>query len=206
MKTFAAVFAFLVAIGFAAPALAQLGVIDSGGTPHDPGGYDTQPQSTHKKAGADPEGAAEELRARGECDRAIPILRSLVSEGAGYEIAQLTLGLCLFDLAKADAAQAAAFNKEGASWVLRAANAGFGKAQAEAVVIYLDGTGVAVDPVEAKKWALIYHSNGMRLAIGLPDIAADERKRLDTMLTGAKRAEARTRVDSWTQTAQNPDQ
>ena len=81
--------------------------------------------------------------------------------------------------------------------MLRAANGGFARAQAFAVTMYLDGNGVAADPVEAEKWALLYHRNGMRLAIGLPDIVPDVRKRLDAAVSEAQEAEARKRADDW---------
>jgi hypothetical protein len=66
------------------------------------------------------------------------------------------------------------------------------------VLLYLDGTGVAPDPVEAEKWALLYHSNGIRLALGLPDVPPDVKDRLDTTLTDATRREAQSRADAWT--------
>jgi TPR repeat protein len=182
-------------------ALAQIGA-----TPHDPGGFDQKAQSPPKKAKADPEGIAEDLRLKGRCNDAIAILRPLASGEEGYAVSQYNLGLCLFDLAKADTARAAELNKEGASWVLRAANSGYGKAEAQAVLLYLDGTGVTADPVEAKKWALLYHGNGMRLALGLPDIAPDVASRLDAVMTAPARAEARSRAASWTATGSNSDQ
>ncbi len=118
----------------------------------------------------------------------------------GAEIAQFNLGLCLIDLAKAetDAQRAADQRKEGASWVLRAANAGFNKAEESSITLYLDGTGVAADPVEAEKWALLYHNNGLRMAIGLPDVAPETQSRLDAALTRAQRKEAQARADAWT--------
>ncbi len=80
---------------------------------------------------------------------------------------------------------------------MHVADTGFAKAQARAVALYLDGTGVAGDPVEAEKWALIYHRNAMRFSIGLPDIAPDLEKRLDAALTDKTRAEAEARASSW---------
>jgi hypothetical protein len=128
------------------------------------------------------------------------MLRVVVERGAGYQISQFDLGECLLDLARAepDARKAADMRSEAAMWIVRAADGGFNKAQAAAVQLYLDGTGVAPDPVEAEKWALLYHDNGIRLALGLPDIAPDVRDRLDGALTDAKRAEAQTRADAWT--------
>jgi hypothetical protein len=165
-----------------------------GPTPHD-----STPSDDKTPVSRDSMAIAEDLRLKGECDKAVPILRRLSERGNGYEISQLDLGLCLLDLAKleTDAAKAAPVREEGASWILHAANAGFAKAQARAVVLYLDATGVAADPVEAQKWALLYHDNGMRLGFGLPDIAGDVRTRLDAALDDAKRSEARKRARAW---------
>lgn len=193
-----------LAAGAVAPALAQMGVMTDRGTPHDPGGYDTQPQPTHRER-ADPVGVAEDLRLHGKCDKAVPILRRLANEGEGYEIAQFDLGLCLIDLAKIDPSRSAMLDQEGATWILRAAKTGFGKAEAEAALLYLDGIGVPADAVEAEKWALIYHDNPMRLALGLPDLAPDASSRLDAALTDAKREEAQKRADAWSPKTADPD-
>jgi TPR repeat protein len=156
----------------------------------------------------DPEGIAEDLRLHGQCDKAMPIFRRLADRGTEYAVSQFNLGLCLFDVAKTehDPQQVAASNKEGAEWVLQAANAGFGKAQAMAIVLYLDGLGVEADPVEAGKWAYIFHDNGSRLVLGLPDISSDTRGRLDAVLTGDKRKAAHARANSWVQTGERADQ
>lgn len=201
MKAVISIAAMSFAICLATSTLAQIGA-----TPHDPGGFDQPPQAAPKRAKADPEGVAEDLRLKGRCEEALAILRPLANSEEGYAVSQFNLGLCLFDIAKADTARAADLNKEGASWVLRAANSGYGKAEAEAVLLYLDGTGVAADPIEAKKWALLYHSNGMRLALGMPDIAPDVASRLDAAMTAPARAEARSRAASWTATGSNSDQ
>lgn len=165
-------------------------------------GPDLRKLTNKPKMRNDPEGIAEDLRLEGHCDRALPILRRLANNTTGYELSQFNLGLCLFDLAKKDKdpAQTAAMNKEGAQWILTAANAGLGQAQQEAVVLYLDGLGVTADPVEAGKWAYLYHDNGSRLVLGQPDISADLRGRLDAVLVGTKRKEAHLRADNWTQT------
>jgi TPR repeat protein len=160
-----------------------------------------------RPASRDAASTAEDLRLKGKCDKAVPILRRIVNGGGDTEISQFNLGLCLLDLAQVEHdAQQAADWKEAADWIVRAANAGFAKAQAEAVVLYLDGTGVVTDPVEAKKWALLYHSNPLRFSIALPDIATDVSSRLDAALTDAKRAEARMRASVWTKTASATDE
>jgi hypothetical protein len=152
------------------------------------------------------EGAAEDLVAQGKCDQAVPILRGLAGR-AGYEISEFHLGQCLLTLADAehDAAHTADMRKEGAAWILRAAGTGFAEAEAEAIPVCLDGVGVEKDPVEAEKWALLYRHNGMRLAIGLPDIAPDLSSRLDAALNDAARAQAQARADGWAPTAQAAD-
>jgi TPR repeat protein len=165
-----------------------------GPTPHEsPAGEGSGPVSRDSAA------IAEDLRMQGKCDKAVPILRVVVDRGPGYQISQFDLGECLLDLAKAekDAKKVADMREEAATWIVRAADGGFNRAQAAAVTLYLDGTGVAPDPVEAQKWALLYHANGTRLALGLPDIPSDVRDRLDGVLTDSKRAEARSRADAW---------
>ncbi len=210
MKSLLAIAAVVFATTFAAPALAQMGSAggnydDYTGGIRDPGIRD--PRIGKSKQGNDPEGIAEDLRLSGQCDKAVPLFRRLAAQGQGFEISQFNLGMCLFDLAKAnkDPAEAQALNKEGTDWVLRAANAGYGKAQAMAILVYLDGLGVAADPVEAGKWAYIFHDNGTRMVLGLPDLDPSLRGRLDSVLTGDKKREARARADSWTQTVARED-
>lgn len=193
----------LIVSGLALPVLAQ--GMGGGGHGHH-GSRNGSGSGQSGRSSADNEGAAEDLRLQGKCDQAVPLLRRMADRN-GAEIAQFNLGLCLIDLAKAgtDAQQAADQRKEGASWVLRAANAGFNKAEEASIALYLDGTGVAADPVEAEKWALLYHSNGLRLAIGLPDVAPETQSRLDTALTRAQRKEAQARVDAWSPGAPEAD-
>jgi TPR repeat protein len=201
-KNAAAAAVFLIAAGLSMPAVAQMhGAEQQYGSPHD-----MPKDDTLRPVSRDAAATAEDLRLKGKCDRAVPILRR-VADRDGAEISQFDLGLCLLDLAQAehDASKAADLRSEAAEWVLRAANAGFAKAQAKAVVLYLDGTGVAADPVEAEKWALLYHSNPMRYTIALPDIAADVAGRLDAAVTGPKRTEARARAAAWTRTESNSD-
>ena len=154
----------------------------------------------------DPQGIAEDLRLQGRCDQAVPILRR-ISDQAGYEVAQYDLGLCLLDLAQAehDTERTAAFRDEDAKWVLRAANAGFARAQEKAAFVCLEGMGVAADPVEAAKWALLYRSNGQRLAISLPDLGPELTFRLHAAITDNQRAHAKTRADSWLRTMQGAE-
>jgi TPR repeat protein len=202
MKSEIAALAILAAVGLSVPANAQMHGGDSNyGSPHEmPSDSANRPVSRGAAA------AAEDLRLKGKCDRAVPILRNIVDRD-GAEISQFNLGLCLLDLAKAehDPQTAADQSKEGAGRILRAANAGFARAQASAVILYLDGTGVTADPVEAEKWALLYHSNPLRFVVSLPDIASDVTGRLDTALTDAKRAEAHARAKAWTKTASATD-
>ncbi len=162
------------------------------GSPHEMPQKDIAPQSF------DAGSRAEELRVKGKCDQAIPLLRGLVDNGGASEISQFNLGLCLFDIAEKDTAHAADLKKEGASWIISAANAGLARAQSRAVTLLLDGIGTAPDPVEAKKFALLYQGNPGRYNFNLPEIPDDVNKRLDVALTSPQRAEARKRANAWT--------
>ncbi len=152
----------------------------------------------------DPEGRAEDLRLAGKCNEAIPILRQLAAHDTGHELAQYNLGLCLLDTGKADpdAQRAASLKQEGAAFILKAASQNLPKAQLSLATMYLDGNGVAPDPIEAGKWALIYRANGTRFALGLPGISADLQARLDGVLTAATWAQAQARADAWSPAAQ----
>ncbi len=162
------------------------------GSPHEMPQKDLAPQSF------DAGSRAEELRVKGKCDQAIPLLRGLVDNGGASEISQYNLGLCLFDVAEKDTAHAADLKKEGAGWIIGAANAGLARAQSRAVTLLLDGIGVPPDPVEAKKFALLYQGNPGRYNFNLPEIPEDVNKRLDVALTGPQRTEARKRANAWT--------
>ncbi len=195
---FTSSFAILaVAACLAAPAAAD---------PYDhSGGADINPSGTsHIDHDVDlppePEARAEGLRLAGRCDQAIPLFRNLASYGEGFEIAQYNLGLCMFDIAKTDAdpQHAASLRREGGVAIIKAANAGSAKAQIFLITAYLDGTGVDRDPLEAGKWALIYHDNGARLVLGLKNISADLQARLDGVLDAAAWAQAQARADAWT--------
>ena len=145
------------------------------------------------------EGAAEDLQSNGNCDKAVPMFRRL-TDGLNFAIARLHLGQCLLTLADAtkDASSSADMRREGAKWILSSADTGFTQAEAEAVTICLDGVGMEKDPVEAEKWALVYHHNSLRTVLNLPDVAPDVSDRIDAALTPATRAQAEARADSWT--------
>ncbi|HEX2592192.1 MAG TPA: hypothetical protein VHL34_11890 [Rhizomicrobium sp.] len=149
----------------------------------------------------DAQTTAEQLLKQGQCDRAVVSLRRYAN-AVGGEISQYTLGLCLFELAKsAPTPEAAdAKRKEGAVWLLRSANAGYAKAQAQAVALYMDGMGVEKDPVEAEKWALLYGNNVMRRMLRMPDLAPDLQSRVEASLSPAQSATAQSRANAWGQT------
>lgn len=161
----------------------------------DPGG-DHDPSENQVQLPPDPEGKAVELRLAGKCGEAIPILRRLSDSD---DIADYNLGLCLIDVGKT--AHDEAQQSEGAQWILKAANDGLPNAQSSLVSVYLDGSGVAKDAVEAGKWSLLYQENGTRMAIGMPDIPAAVQSRLDGALNERSWAEAQDRASSWTPTS-----
>jgi hypothetical protein len=138
------------------------------------------------------------LQASGNCEKAIPIFRRL-TDGSNAAIARYHLGECLLTQADGtkDATAAPDLRREAAKWILSSANTGFAQAEVAAVTICLDGIGMEKDPVEAEKWALIYHRNSMRLVFNLPNVAPDVSDRLDAALTSATRSEAEVRAGSW---------
>ncbi len=164
------------------------------------GSTNTDAQMTPYDERGKPENIANELQRKGKCGEAVPIFRRLAATQIRYEETQFHLATCLFALAKVqhDAQQAQALNAEAAEWIVRAADQNIEKAQAMAVRLYLDGLGVAADPVEAGKWAFIFHDNGTRLALGEPDLDPALRDRLDAALTAEKRKQAHARANSWT--------
>jgi len=187
MKRAATAAVLAVVLGAGAQALAaprdDVGSIDPSG--------DHDPSANQVQLPPDPEGKAVELRMAGKCDEAVPILRRLADD----DIAQYNLGLCLIELGKKKGD--ANLQQEGAQWLLKAANDGLPNAQSSLVSVYLDGSGVAKDPVEAGKWLLIYQENGTRLALGLPDVPQSVETRLDGTLDAGKWEEAHTRAASW---------
>jgi hypothetical protein len=185
-----AVAAFMIA-GLTAPAQAQNhGQEEQYGSPHEMP-RDEVPRPFSFDAGS----KAEDLRLKGKCDQALPLLRGIVDNGGSSEIAQFNLGLCLLDLAATDKPHADAMKKEGTEWIVGAANMGLARAQSRAVTLLLDAN--PSDPVEAQKWALIYKANPTRYTFGLPELSDDTIKRLDAALTGPQRADARKRANAW---------
>lgn len=152
----------------------------------------------------EPEAKAEGLRQDGKCQQAIPIFRALAAQGYGYELSQYYLGLCLLEISKAqmDAQRATSLKHEGAGWIIKAANSGLPNAEQSLATIYLDGDGVDSDFVEAGKWSLIYHTDGQRLALGLPDISPSLQARLNSVLTEKAWAEAQSRASAWSPVTQ----
>lgn len=194
-RSFAAAF-FSAALCFGTQASAaprdDVGSIDPSG--------DHDPSENQVQLPPDPEGKAVELRLAGKCDEAIPILRRLSEDD---DIAEYNLGQCLVDVGKTKHNDAQMH--EGAEWILRAANNGLPNAQSSLVTIYLDGSGVAKDPVEAGKWSLLYQQNGTRLAIGMANISAAMQARLDEALTQDAWNEAQDRASSWAPATQRVD-
>jgi hypothetical protein len=187
----------LVMLCFALPAQAQMGGM---GIPGDgPSAGERAPQTVQSDVPSGAEGRAEDLRLQGKCDEAIPIFRAVASRGAGFEIGRYNLGLCLLDIAKAqsDAQRAASLAREGAANIKMAADGALPGAQLKLVSLYLDGIGVTADPVEAGMWSLIYHANGTRIVLGLPNISSELQARLDAALTAKTWAQAQSRADAW---------
>ncbi len=181
---------FSALILFVSPVMAQYTPKNEPMQEHLPPNFELPPE---------PEAKAEGLRLEGKCQLAIPIFRALAAQGYGYELSQYYLGLCLFDVSKAepDAQRAMSLKHEAAGWIIKAANSDLPNAENSLVAMYLDGDGVTGDPVEAGKWSLIYHANGQRLALGLPDISPALQARLNSLLSEKTWAEAQARASAW---------
>jgi hypothetical protein len=189
------------------PAFAQYNGASIGGhgTPEQYGSPHEMPDKAFRPFSFDASSKAEDLRLKGQCDKAVPILRNLIARG-GTDISEYNLGMCLLDLAAKDPQHAKDMQEEATTLIVSAANAGLAKAQSRAVMLYVEGTGTPVDQVEAKKWALIYRANPLRYSFGLPDIADNVNNKIDAALTDAQREDARKRARAWTQTAASTDQ
>jgi hypothetical protein len=143
---------------------------------------------------------AMKLKQKGQYSEAVPILESMAIQGHGFEIAQLELGRCYYDLSRQPAASAdtaARQRIQGFAWILAAANAGFGLAEQEMVRIYLDGMGVPTDRWEAGKWYLLWRRNPSRMQIGTSQFDAGLEARLKAKLSAADWKEAQQRADQW---------
>jgi hypothetical protein len=204
MRTGPAIAIFVMAQWAGAPAFAQ--TYNRPGTEDIvPGGSGAAPHAA-TRGPLEPEERGEELRLSGHCDQAIPIFRRIAARG-GFEIADYNLGLCLFDVSatEADPKRAAELKHEAADSILKAANGGLAVAQIKLVSLYLDGVGVASDPIEAAKWSLIYHSNGARFVIGLKDVPDALQTRLDGALNPTSWTEAHARANAWSPTVRDWD-
>jgi hypothetical protein len=202
MKRILAIAGFGAALLWCAPVLATGMFQPDGVSAIDPQG-DNGPQKIQLPP--DPEGKAVELRLHGQCTQAIPILRTLTYNNSHDDIARYNLGQCLVDVGKASANTQGGLNyeREGVQWMLEAANHGLPNAQAGLVSVYLNGDGVARDPVQAGKWALIYRGNGMRLALGMPDISSGLQARLDSSLNERNWDQAQSLADQWSPDSQS---
>lgn len=142
---------------------------------------------------------AMKLKQKGQYSEAMPILEAMALQGHGYEVAQLELGKCYFDLAhQATAPEAATKSRvQGFAWILSAANAGFGLAEQEMVRLYIDGPGVPTDRVEAAKWYLLWRHNPSRMQIGTSQFDAALEARLKAVVRPAEWKDAEQRADKW---------
>ncbi len=134
--------------------------------------------------------------AQGACDEeTFNVLTCFAYRGHGYEGAQTALGQC--HLAAGD-------KVEGATWVGRAANAGWADAQKLLARLYLRGDGLTENPVEGAKWAKLYSRNPSLLSLGVqpdPSVAED----FKSVLTREDNATADARALRWTPSYWEPD-
>ncbi|HLY58652.1 MAG TPA: hypothetical protein VKS60_24025 [Stellaceae bacterium] len=168
-------------------------------------GWDQAPSgSSSKGLGSKPEHEdiytrAMDFKQKGQYSDAMPLLEAMAIQGHGFEVAQLELGKCYFDLARqATTPDAIAHNRTlGYSWILTSANEGFGLAQQELVRLYLDGPGVPIDRVEAAKWYLLWRRNPSRMQIGSSQFDVALETKLKALARPADWKDAQTRADQF---------
>lgn len=144
------------------------------------------------------------LAENGACAETLPQLRCMAARGPGFEGPQYVLGFCLME----EAARAPAgedLTAEGLMWVTRAADAGWGAAQAQLVHLYTDGTSMPRDVAKAQKWRLIHDNNPMRISLGLPELDGAAQVQLERLLNDADRVEAQALADAWQRNAWQAD-
>ncbi len=139
------------------------------------------------------------LKDDGKYTEAIPLLLPLAQRGHGFEVVQFQLGECYLQTARTapSAAEAQTARENAASWILKAANSDLPNAQERAARLYLEGTGVGADPVEAAKWLLLVQRNPLRRIFGPVVIDAELEQKLRQQLSKAQWDAARTRADQW---------
>lgn len=167
-------------------------------------GWDNAPSAKNMPLGSqkgptDPYTAAMSFKQKGEFDKAVPLLTAIAAQGVGYEIAQLELGRCYLQMADHAPSPKVAWadRTRGLGWVLKAAEAGFGGAQEEIVRLYLDGTAVPQDVVEAAKWYLLWRRNPSRMQIGASHFDTGLETRLKEAMRPVDWRDAEQRAVSW---------
>jgi hypothetical protein len=144
----------------------------------------------------DPYTAAMLMRQRGNYKDAMSILQQLADLGHGFELAQLQLGNCYFDLARraTDDHEAQRRRTIGLAWVLKAAFGGLGAADVRLVSLYLDGEGIPKDRIEAGRWYLLWQHNPSRLRLGAAGFDEALEQRLKGSLSPVEWGEAQHRA------------
>ncbi len=140
--------------------------------------------------------SALKLAENGACAETLPQLRCMAARGPGFEGPQYVLGFCLMEEA-ASAPEGENWNAEGMAWITRAADAGWGAAQAQLVHLYTDGVSVPRDVAKAQTWRLIHDDNPMRISLGLPELDSAAQVSLERLLDDGVRGEAQANADAW---------
>jgi len=142
---------------------------------------------------------AEAFRKEGKCPEAVRLYSCLVSIGAGFEMAEHGLGMCMINLAdgQAEDDKRKRSLEIGVAWLKRAANAGLADSQRELIRLYLDGKTIATDKAEAGKWYRLFENNPVRLAVGGTPLSDTVKTRLFSSLDDAGWASADKRAAKW---------
>ncbi len=152
-----------------------------------------------KKIPLDPWQKAVAAKEKGDCPGAIPMLEPFARRGHGFEVAQLSLGQCYLTVAQtiADPQEAKKSQVLGATWIVKAANAGLPAAQMELIRLALGGDGFQTEPAEAGKWYLLWRRNPSRQMLGNVELDSKLALRLKTTLNDADWKTATALANRW---------
>ncbi len=148
-------------------------------------------------------------KADGDCTQAITGLERIAAFGRGFEIAQYHLGDCYLRLAAiGEPDQKNALEIKAANWLIKSAQSNNVDAQLALIPLYLNGTAVAQNPIEAGRWFLLFERNPALHTFSAATLDPTVKDRLYAMLTEEDWLTARALVQKWApviQEAQLPD-
>ena len=137
-----------------------------------------------------------DLKTQGNCPAAVLKLRPVANFGPGYENAQTALGACLLQTG-AGGADLSAEYLEGLTWLRRAADAGWPKAQGSLATAHAFGPSTIRNGEEAAYWLALYLANPNKSRIGFIAMPAADIAAVDKSLSPADKSAGQKRAATW---------